>query len=935
MAMAAPNQPLPGLQVTAPDEDMEISDYERNADDIDIDIDLTVDPSHHEDENMDDDRSENDNRDDVMLDGDGNDDEDGMMQDNVSVPDEHLTDASDVGLVDIEVKEAPQAQPGAAQVDVEVQDSGQADDYIDYDDTIEAQAQAAPEYSQHGDVHQPVNDQNKLPTATDETTQQPSIQPQDAESVAMPQPTDLSQAPVSVEDQTQVQEFPVDPQVQSSGDIQGVPDHAVEELQQVENTAEPPSAPDFAQTVDVSRVAAATAEGTHPATEAPGSSHQDERGLEDGHQADITAAAEAPEQHGDSEQAAEQSNESFDFSHLPFDPNQNADEQSPHPGTSLHAVVVVYQGDEISLFPPDESDTSDSFYFLQDESLVHESIKTLLQACRQVLGETVREEDELEIDIAELGLCVSEDSIHATDTSFAQILDVYLQLHQLDGHQNPGPLYLTLNTKTRFSARMQSLHAAIADGRGLSQLSLLDNVTEEEAYVESEVGSEEQLYQEGDQHSVNEQVLGHDASRAGDVDDHSNVGTGMEHRPGVNTESPPDEGPNAPSEKHSPSLQSQERTSRSPAEKETQSYVSPPTEKSQEQQPSEVGEDVPNKEESVPYVEDDPRTDGVVPENSHDNDQIDYDDGENADDAKDDASYRSSTLQGDNTPALLEESTPQRDHTSGLTVNDAGVATTAIAGLPRGGSFDKSAEAHSAEAYAESHEDKPAHEREEDPGPAADAEASAGVEYESANVDQQELSDADKELEQELERELNNQGASFDLPYDYPEVFDGDGEEYSADLEGGEEYSYEQETNGQETQEGEESHEGYTVVETGNTQESVNVADNGLPADHQDTPHGDGFEDAEADQTAENDLDGAHSATDKDLQVGLGERSQPNAHASDEDELDTIDYDDEELSEHDEAAVQSPSSGKRGWEELGQDEDEQADEQAPKKVKSE
>ncbi|EOD47244.1 hypothetical protein UCRNP2_6009 [Neofusicoccum parvum UCRNP2] len=140
MAMAATNQPLPGLHVTAPDEDMEISDYERNGDDIDIDIDLTVDPSHHEDENMDDDRSEHDTRDDVMIDGDGNDDEDGMMQDNMSVPDEHLTDASDVGYIDMEVKEVPQEQP-VGHVDIEVQDSAPAEDFIDYDDNVEAQPQ--------------------------------------------------------------------------------------------------------------------------------------------------------------------------------------------------------------------------------------------------------------------------------------------------------------------------------------------------------------------------------------------------------------------------------------------------------------------------------------------------------------------------------------------------------------------------------------------------------------------------------------------------------------------------------------------------------------------------------------------------------------------------------------------------------------------------
>ncbi|KAK7534950.1 uncharacterized protein J3D65DRAFT_430318 [Phyllosticta citribraziliensis] len=131
MAMAA-NQTLPGLQVTAPEEDMEISDYERTADDIDIDIDISVEPIREEDDDyMVDDRSEHENKDDIMLDSDGQEDEDGMMQDNFSVPDEHLTDASDIGYVDIEVKEAPQ-EPA----DTDVRDGDQVDDFIDYDDNV-------------------------------------------------------------------------------------------------------------------------------------------------------------------------------------------------------------------------------------------------------------------------------------------------------------------------------------------------------------------------------------------------------------------------------------------------------------------------------------------------------------------------------------------------------------------------------------------------------------------------------------------------------------------------------------------------------------------------------------------------------------------------------------------------------------------------------
>lgn len=415
MAMTTTNQTLPGLQVTAPDEDMEISDYERNADDIDIDIDLTVDPSHHEDENMDDDRSEHDNRDDVMLDGDGNDDEDGMMQDNMSVPDEHLTDASDVGYVDIEVKEAPQEQPAAEHVDVEVQDSGQAEDYIDYDDTAAAQVQPAPQAEQPPADHS-VAEQSQLPGSEEPSNQETNVQAQNAGASAFPEPSAPDRASVSaeaaVEDTTLV-----NPRIEDSV---AIPSGAAQDTEESHASGDPVDAhPETApaEPAPDSPTATVPQDGTHLPTEISENQSQAKESPHDGPEERVETGPDFAEQQTEPEQSAQQSEEALDFSHLPFDPKADAGDQSPHAASSLHPVVVVYQGDEISLFPPHGSDTSDSFYFLHDESLVNESIRSLLQACRQVLGETMRDEDELEIDIAELGLCVSEvsySSLHET-----------------------------------------------------------------------------------------------------------------------------------------------------------------------------------------------------------------------------------------------------------------------------------------------------------------------------------------------------------------------------------------------------------------------------------------------------------------------------------------------------------------------------------------
>lgn len=92
-------------------------------------------------------------------------------------------------------------------------------------------------------------------------------------------------------------------------------------------------------------------------------------------------------------------------------------------GSSVHAhpVMIVYQDNEMSLFPPinqqaegeEEEEERSSTYFLQDEQLVGTNIQNLLTEFRSVLGESIGEQDELIIDIEELGIHISEVSYSA------------------------------------------------------------------------------------------------------------------------------------------------------------------------------------------------------------------------------------------------------------------------------------------------------------------------------------------------------------------------------------------------------------------------------------------------------------------------------------------------------------------------------------------
>ena len=75
----------------------------------------------------------------------------------------------------------------------------------------------------------------------------------------------------------------------------------------------------------------------------------------------------------------------------------------------LHPITVVYQGNEMSLFPPSDQGLEQSqTYFLHDESFARDSISNLLQQCRLVLADSINERDKLELKISDLGFNIDE-----------------------------------------------------------------------------------------------------------------------------------------------------------------------------------------------------------------------------------------------------------------------------------------------------------------------------------------------------------------------------------------------------------------------------------------------------------------------------------------------------------------------------------------------
>lgn len=447
--MTTVSQTLPGLEVTAPNDDMEItSDLGRPDDDIDIDIDISGDYQRDQDEDfiLEDARSEagleshlatyTDNNDDIMLDGENDGVEDGAMRDDITVPDEHLTDVSEMVQEDV-------ASSNVANNDVD------AINFVNYqfDEEIPRQADHRNDFNPeetHAVYEQTLD--NMAPATTDQHGLTEAIP------AASPKAT-----PPQVQDNQEPDPFSkTNPEIDESNELREI----THEEQFVQVNPE----------------------------------QEDEARQSSVH------SSPAPEEK-DAEQAHEQ-----DYSQGQLEYNQQGHERNTDPSnhisqqgdtfqvqsSSLHPVIVTYLDNEISLFPPREQDQSETF-FLQDESVAYQTIGDLLQACRTVLGETIRDEDELEMDIADLGLCISEDCVHASAICFSQILDVYTLLHQQDGTPSPDPLYVTLSTKTRFSSRFDQLNAAALEGKGISQLTFLGKPEEDSSeYLTQDIIESEQ-----------------------------------------------------------------------------------------------------------------------------------------------------------------------------------------------------------------------------------------------------------------------------------------------------------------------------------------------------------------------------------------------------------------------------------------------------------
>ncbi|KAH0286287.1 hypothetical protein M436DRAFT_58206 [Aureobasidium namibiae CBS 147.97] len=460
--MATTLQPSFGLQ--QPEDSMEISSEYGNNMDADIDIDL--DAPDAIDTNMqsfqvDDHQMQEDPRSDrpddlLMIDDSNLDDTDRMMQDDAPLPheqDEELLDFSedeeDVPMNPAEPSqadniflvaqsEAPAQQPVIIEEPVELVQSDMASELLSEGvQPVNVEVPQSEDVSEqprveHAEMQEPVPDQ----TVTNEDSQPPADTSLDQVAVSAPEPESKKVTqPSSLANIAEQSEIHVEEPVIESTEIPSANDEILEESAQV--------------------VQQHTTQEQHS---------------EQGKDNNTTGAAQEHDEPSTKRTLTRQETDLSNYT-VPDDYSRERQVNSPTV-TGLHPTVVEYNDHEVYLFPSRDPAVPEQ-YLLQNENLVTTSLGDLLQACRTALGDGISEDEELVLGVEELDLYVSEDSTPAFSTSFSELLDIYLQLHKLDGNDNPPPFRVSLTTKIRFSNRLASITEAISEGKGFSQLPFL------------------------------------------------------------------------------------------------------------------------------------------------------------------------------------------------------------------------------------------------------------------------------------------------------------------------------------------------------------------------------------------------------------------------------------------------------------------------------
>lgn len=378
-------------------EDLEMaSPYQGQADDFDIDIDLMEDQEQDRGSNMDSDMLgaedlfntshpslfPNDPTDDADM---ADDPSEGSMVDADTVPDNDQD-------IDLQFEDVPQeaemleddsttaAQPVLPSINVEIMEPAQEEQ------TQTFQPSQPPETTEvpgSGNIHE-------VPS----TSAPVEILPQQSNSI---EPASLEPAlePASLEPQpTEKVETEQPPQ-------QDLEDNAVADHHEAQNTEKTDAVADAVPDTSPGTVAEET--NIAPKGDVTDSVHKSDN--------NEATSETVPAPKTDSAQPEQSEQPPFESNVAPVSTDAQYDAGLEHEDETLHAVKVLYQDSEISLFPPLEGDSAETF-FLHDEDMAYETCDKLFGALRDVLLDNIAEHEVLVIDIQSLGIQLTEVSTY-------------------------------------------------------------------------------------------------------------------------------------------------------------------------------------------------------------------------------------------------------------------------------------------------------------------------------------------------------------------------------------------------------------------------------------------------------------------------------------------------------------------------------------------
>jgi hypothetical protein len=363
------------MEVPALEDSMEMaSPYQGQADDFDIDLDLMEDNVSNMDSDM------------MGADEFPNTSQVSLFAAEVNDDADMADEPSEGSMVDTDlVDEDPD-------IDVQYEQSTYEADMLEGDQDDES----VPVPSIHIEVQPVTVEHEDKPSEIPTETKEPGSQPaHDGLETALPDPVSLSNEPQEPQPQEEEEELPP----VSSENQDGQPGYT-----EGDGTAEAE-----VNRPDIEPHETNVTTDNNEITENNETTDNKSSSVEEYHQHNDASIEKVenlePEQ--DAKSAAHES-ENRDSEHLETTDSHESEAQHTHEEEeSLHPVKVLYQDAEISLFPPMEGDSAETF-FLHDEDVAYDNFDKLFSALREVLLDNVAENEVLVIDIDSLGIQITE-----------------------------------------------------------------------------------------------------------------------------------------------------------------------------------------------------------------------------------------------------------------------------------------------------------------------------------------------------------------------------------------------------------------------------------------------------------------------------------------------------------------------------------------------